>query len=707
MKEYGSNQIPEADVPAPRSERTGRDELTGLMRQKDFFAAGRELLAKKEGEGLLAVTIDIENFRLFNEWYGHDSGDVLLSQIGEALAQEAERSGGLAGYMGQDDFCMLLPSEESVKRMYERIQQLIAAHDASMGFMPAFGVSSTEGLDSIVASFDRASIAANQVRGDFHTRIRRYDPSVQTQKEQEYRILSDFQKALRAHELEFYFQPQCMVPSGIIVGAEALARWRLPDGRMMPPDVFVPVLEKYGFVIDLDKYIWKRVCEWLHGWIRAGHTPVAVSVNVSQTDFFSIDVPAYFEDLLRRYELPAGLVKIEITESAYVDDSNHVRDAVQRLREKGFLILMDDFGSGYSSLNMLHELNVDVIKLDAQFLQMNELNELKGIHILETIINMTKTMAIPIIVEGVETMEQVHFLERLGCRYIQGFYYYRPMPAEEFERKIAARENLDTGGFTFLANQQFSTREFMDENIYSDSMLNNILGAAAFYCWDGGERANIVRFNQQFYRLVDVPDFDARLTDIQQYFHREDVPAFFELLKKAESDRLNGASGVVRVYRTDGSLGQFFEHFYFLEETENGKIFYGAMQEVTEIMTMQNQMRLLSEYSSETILFLLRHGETWEYRVVVHGLRDATGLDAKEFERELNEGNFYRYVDSETMKKLTRLTVLDQPRKGVGMGFHATSAAGEPLELFMKIDYVHDVDSEVEYILMLRLRDIP
>ena len=250
---------------------------------------------------------------------------------------------------------------------------------------------------------------------------------------------------------------------------------------MIPPARFVPILEKYGMVTNLDKYIWEGVCAWLRKWIDAGNTPVPISVNVSQIDIFSIDVPEYFNGLLEKYRLPARLIKIEITESAYVEDTAVVRETVRRLRNLGFLVLMDDFGSGYSSLNMLRSLNVDVIKLDAQFLHISENESRKGISILESIINMAKTMTIPVIVEGVETPEQINFLADLGCRYMQGYYFYRPMPVEEFENLIRDPKNVDLNGFEFKANEQFHTREFLDENVFNDAMLNNILGPVAIY----------------------------------------------------------------------------------------------------------------------------------------------------------------------------------------------------------------------------------
>jgi len=314
-----------------------------------------------------------------------------------------------------------------------------------MGFLPAFGICMADGEASVEELFDRAAQAAQHAKEDYHHRIRIFEEAMYKKTEQDYQILSDFQKALKDHELFIQLQPQCELEGGKVVGAESLVRWKKEDGSMVPPGVFVPVLEQYGFVSDLDQFVWEEVCAWQRAWIDGGHTPLPISVNVSQIDIFTIDVPAFFDLLVWKYKLPVETIKIEITESAYVGDGA-VADTVKRLREKGFIVLMDDFGSGYSSLNMLRSLNVDIIKLDAKFLRMNS-DDRKGVQILESIVNMAKSLEAPIIVEGVETEKETEFIKELGCRYVQGYHFYKPMPVPDFEKLIGDEKNIDTSGF--------------------------------------------------------------------------------------------------------------------------------------------------------------------------------------------------------------------------------------------------------------------
>ena len=796
-----------------------RDDLTGLLLDREFYTLAQQRLPTLTGKWCV-VALDIENYKLFCDWHGQQTGHFLLAQIGEILSRVERETGGLAGYRGQDDFELLIPFDIlRINQLYDELQKLIVAQGDSVGFLPMFGICMIENPgDEIMELYNRAALTAEQIKGDFKNRIQVYDPDIHKRNTEEYQILSDFQRGLDNHEIFFVLQPQCRVSSGRVVGAESLARWRTAEGRIIPPARFVPILEKHGIVTNLDKYIWDEVCAWLRRWIDAGHTPVPISVNVSQIDIFSIDVPEFFGSLLEKYRLPARLIKIEITESAYVEDTAAVRETVRRLRSLGFLVLMDDFGSGYSSLNMLRSLNVDIIKLDAQFLHISKNESRKGISILESIISMAKTMAMPVIVEGVETIEQINFLSDLGCRYMQGYYFYRPMPVEEFETLISDPKNVDLNGFEFKANDQFHTREFLDENFVSDAMLNNILGPVAIYRWHDNS-VDIIRYNQQFYRMVgiEIHELEERRKAIEQFFYQDDREKLFRLLERALTDRLNGAKAVVRVYKPNGSLSWISLQLYFMEENEQGIHFYGASEDVTElqyinqaipggyhrcavdggyefyfvsegfqqlvgytaeeiqekfdnrfinmvhrddmdilkqrteeilqgrepsnkpyrvkrkdggyiyvmnqscvtelngqvcfqsvaidvteVVKLRNQMRLISQSVSDDVVFVRRKGESWKYRVIVHGLESSMGLSAREFEKLLNSGELFRSLNAEEAAKLETVTVTAlRDKKPVEFDFTLVTPKG-PIRLHMKNDTVKDKSSKEEYICLFR-----
>lgn len=685
---------------------SGREEITGLYTEKEFYNQIEKILNENKDDNWCMISIDIEHFRLFDEWYGKDTGSYLLGQIGAIIFEHETDFGGVGGYLGQDDFAMFTKyNMDNITKMFDEIRKLIISFGLSVGFMPAFGVCKMQNNIKINELLDHASYASDLAKKDIKKRIYVYNDSMQVQTSKEYKILLDFMKALKNNEITFYLQPQCRISTKKIVGAESLARWKDKDGNLIPPDEFVPVLEKYGFITDLDTYIWEQVCIKLRSWIDRKHIPIPVSVNVSRVDIYTIDVPKHFIELVQKYDIPKNLIKIEITESSYGESSSLVSETIQKLRENGFLVFMDDFGSGYSSLNMLSSLKVDAIKLDAKFLQFDKNEVKKGIHILESIIAMTKQLLIPIIVEGAETKEQIEFLYDLGCRYVQGYYFYKPMPTYEFEKLIYDGKILDTNGITIKLNQQFNLREFLNVNIYSDSMLNNILGAVAFYYWHG-EDVDIVRFNQQFYESVNVPDFHEKLIKIQNVMPKDDVPKLYELLQEAKDNALNGSTGILHFYKYDGTLTSYIMRFYYLEDEGEGSRFYGSANNITKYAELDRQMKIIAKFASDSLVFLKRINGKWIFRVVSHGLASKMGLGPEQFEKELNDGKFYERADKESFILLkNKIEEIYEKKESFFLPFKMKNDEGNIINLQMKMDPVDDKISNVSFILTFRIEN--
>ena len=679
-----------------------RNAVTGLIYQEAFYSQCEQKLANFKINWLL-IAIDLQNFKLFNEWYGREEGDRVLSEIGQALSRIADAHGGVAGYFGGDDFALLVPAGHfDADDLFERIHRIVIAHGASVGFLPAVGASYSHGNMSAYKLYDQASLASHEAKGDLKSRVRYFSQAMVSRAEEDYKVLSEFKNALADGEITFYLQPQCRSFNGMIVGAEALARWIRPDGSSVSPASFIPTLERYGFVPDLDKYVWEAVCRWGRRMLDAGKPLIPVSVNISPVDIFMMDVPGCFEGLIQKYALPREAVKIEITESAYSEGAEKVRSTVQELRNMGFVVLMDDFGSGFSSLNMLRELNVDIIKLDAYFLRMEKNNERKGMHIIESVINMAKTMAMPVIVEGVETQEQCEYLMDLGIRYIQGFYFYRPMCAADFEKLISDVNRIDVSGFEFKANEEFRIREFLNDTVYSDSMLNHIIGPAAIYALHG-EDIDIIRFNQMFYRAVNVPDFHSKLLSIQRLMPQNEIPELFSTLKQAYDDRLNGSSGVFTFRKIDGSAARFLIHFYFLNEDGEQRRFYGSARDVTEITNLHWHMELLSRFTSRTVLFLLYRQGEYAFEVPAHGLEKDMGLSRQQLEEELNSGVLHKRVTSTKETLLWNIAQRSaELKKVLTTDFTMRDGDGEPHSFIVEADYVDDELGDVKCILSIR-----
>ena len=429
-----------------------RDKKTTLFNDSAFFAEAQKLINSLEKpEEWCFISIDIEHFRLFNDWYGHKKGDFLLSTIGVKLSEYEKKYSGIAGYIGQDDFIIVVPDkEEIINKLYDDIYAIVDSFGSAFGFSPVFGICSLSISTMTTKLFDLSSVANFAAKHVQKRHICYYSSKMREETEREYRILADFKDALKNHEIAFYLQPTVQLDTKKILGAESLARWIKPNGELVMPGQFIPVLEKYGFIVDLDQYIWREVCIWLRKWIDSGKKPVPISLNVSQVDVRSIDVANHMKQLIEEFDLPPSLIKVEVTESACVDNTEVGKETIRKLHEYGFAVLMDDFGSGYSSLNSLSTIDVDSVKLDALFIGLYNQDNFKSSQILKSIITMSKNIGLPMIIEGVENEKNVEFLLSMGCRYAQGYYFYKPMNIKDFEAVISDETLIDEKGTMLL-----------------------------------------------------------------------------------------------------------------------------------------------------------------------------------------------------------------------------------------------------------------
>jgi EAL domain-containing protein (putative c-di-GMP-specific phosphodiesterase class I) len=247
-------------------------------------------------------------------------------------------------------------------------------------------------------------------------------------------MVGEFDRALAAGEFQMYLQPQVAVDNHGILGAEALVRWDHPVRGMIPPSEFIPVFEKSGYIPRLDRYMWELACRQLRKWKDEGRENLHISVNISPKDFYFVDIYETFTSLVERYGVSPTNLKLEITETALMEEVSKQMDLLRRLRDYGFHVEIDDFGSGYSSLNTLKDIEVDVLKLDMGFLRQTS-HEERSKTIMNAVINMSKNLGLTVVTEGVETAEQVAYLTEAGCDVFQGYYFARPMPVTEFESK--------------------------------------------------------------------------------------------------------------------------------------------------------------------------------------------------------------------------------------------------------------------------------
>lgn len=439
--------VPNDSLPIPEVERKSAiaeriDMLTGLYRPSEFMRRANAFLeARRDGAWCIA-TVDMGHMRLFNEWYGQAEGDRLLADVGTVLKDIENADMGVAGYWGQDDFCVLTPFKHiTVHQIYNRVREAVARHDGGVGFWPSMGVYPIDSNEEITIDAQAKAMFTNRrAKNDFKERIAIFCPEEYKREIVFNRTLTEFQYALSNGRITYYLQPQVDMETGEIIGAEALTRWIDKDGSLISPATFIPALEESGFVVTLDKYVWQGVAMWLRERLNRGLRVVPISLNVSRVDILACDVAEHMGSLAAQYNLPPELMHIEITETVYTGESEAVDKLTADLHTRGFSTYMDDFGTGQSTLAMLKNVNVDVIKLDRTFVPTDR-DQGRSAQIVSSMLEMAQSLHLPVVVEGVETNEQADMLRQMGARYAQGFLYYRPMPAKDFEALLDGGNN--------------------------------------------------------------------------------------------------------------------------------------------------------------------------------------------------------------------------------------------------------------------------
>lgn len=425
------------------------DYMTGLPLRRSYWVLleNSTMKQKADSSDFCVLVTDIERFHVINNWYGREAGDALLSEIGAFLKSCDKEGEILSGYMGGDNFCTIFEyREDTMDRIVNGITEIIRNFRKDADFRPIFGAycGNRTGI-SVMDAYDLCIMAIKRKDHKCHDAVCWYDDRIIQEQKAEEQLLLQFQTGMENGEITFYLQPKCDFRTGKIVGAEALARWNSPELGPVSPAVFIPVLEKAGKVSTLDYFIWQSVCRAIAKWREAGLPKLPVSVNVSRLDVFSMDIVHHFTALVEKYGLETSDIEIEITESAYVENDSIIKEVQSGLRMAGFHTLIDDFGSGYSSLNFLKDVDTDAIKLDLNFLKLSDDNLEKGENIVSSVLSMANRLNMVTIAEGVETKAQADFLSYRGCALAQGYYFYKPMPVAEFEQLLATPDRIMEG----------------------------------------------------------------------------------------------------------------------------------------------------------------------------------------------------------------------------------------------------------------------
>lgn len=422
------------------------DSLTNIYNFETFADVTAHMLREDPDGGYLMVRWNIERFKMVNELYGTAMGDKVLMAIGRELDRTL-RGKGTYGRLGSDTFIACFKKADfDPETLLSSVEELLMdERGLNSRLTLAVGVYPVTNPDlPVEVMSDRANMALKTVIHNYLRHCGYYDAQLRDSRIQEQSIIDDMESALANGEFHIYYQPICDLTTGRLVCAEALARWHHPERGIIAPDKFIPLFEHSGFIIKLDHYVWEGVARDMRRWQDSGHDPLPISINVSRMDFYDAHLVDHLVDLVERYDIDRKLLRIEVTESAYMDNPSALLAAISSLKECGFTLLMDDFGSGYSSFNALKDIPVDVIKVDLGFMGDFEKSRRAG-NIVASIINMARWLDMRVVAEGVETKAQCGFLRGTGCDYGQGFLFSRPVPGEDFWNVDRMRQlNADT-----------------------------------------------------------------------------------------------------------------------------------------------------------------------------------------------------------------------------------------------------------------------
>ena len=413
------------------------DRLTMLYSRNFFFEYANRLYHYHPELHLDAIVMNIEQFHTINALNGRDFGDDVLRLIGNEIRAFLGETQGIASRIEADRFDIYCLHQTDYRALLNRFQEKVSSLSRSTRIHLRMGVKPwREGVEPILL-FDRARTACNMVRGDYQNPLMIYDEDMRMRELLNSRLLNDLRPAVEERQFQVYYQPKynIQVDPPRLSSAEALIRWKHPDLGMISPGSFVPLFEGNGLIGVVDNFVWQEAAKQIARWKEKYSFTLPVSVNLSRSDVFDPTLPGRLDRLILDNGLSYKDLKLEVTESAYTDNAKQVLDVIKSLRNKGFEIEMDDFGSGYSSLNMLSDMPIDVLKMDMKFIRNIEESETDR-RLVSLILDIARYLKVSVVAEGVETEKQLEILRNGKCDLVQGYYFSRPLPSEDFEKLI-------------------------------------------------------------------------------------------------------------------------------------------------------------------------------------------------------------------------------------------------------------------------------
>ncbi len=600
------------------------DDLTRLISRKYFCRDIAKINRENPNTPYALVYFDIIKFKAINDLFGFAEGDKLLCYIAKKL-QSGQFPIIKACRLTSDRFAFLVDltdtdAETVVLALLDDIKQ----YNLSFEIRFNAGVYSPEkNEESGDSMLDKAVLAQSAIKGSYTKTVNFYTKKLRDEMLSEQEIAGEMNTALQNEQFAVYFQPQYNHSTGMLVGAEALVRWLHPKKGMISPARFIPIFEKNGFITRLDFYVFEKAARFIRRSMDNNFSIVPISINFSKHDIFSPDFVEMLERIRTKHNVPAKYLRIEITESILMGNNQVVNDVLHRLHACGYIIEMDDFGSGYSSLNALKDLDFDIIKLDMLFLKNNGKSNRGGI-ILSSVINMAKWLNISVIAEGVETVEQADFLRSIGCDYIQGYLYAKPLPEQEYEALVSTSR---IGALIPQMNlkERLNSANFWEPASLETLIFSNFVGAAAIFDFDKtSEKMDVLRVNKKYLQELgmNLSERDIIHSDPANTMDEENKRMYIDTLRHAIKSGEEQECETWWKIHSDCCGDEYFcirSTVNVIGHSDNHVLFYVMIRNITSEMNRYHEMsdtekrfRMASEQVN--IYF-------WEYTIATREMR--------------------------------------------------------------------------------------
>lgn len=655
------------------------DALTGIYNRNAFFVNARRLIDSDPQSKYAVMRFNIGNFKLINDIMGREVGDRVLICVADTLRKIAPAN-SVYGRFFADNFALIAPEngldpETLIETVKDAIKDAkIIPHDVQY-YVGIYVISDNNTrIDDIC---DRALMACRSVTGSLNKHIAYYDDRMRLEMLEEQEICDEANKAIENGEFIVYYQSVYGVKAKRFVSAEALVRWKHPTKGLIPPGKFIPVFERNGFIAKLDLYILEQVCKYQKKRNDLGLPEFPISINVSRMSLYNPNLFDIINGFTTKYGVSPKAFRIEVTETAYNDNPAQLLETIGKLREKQYPILMDDFGSGYSSLNTLKDIPIDLLKLDMKFMQGFETNSRVGT-IVTSVARMSKWLNIPMLAEGVETKEQFEFLKSIGCAYIQGYYFAKPIPEEEFTSLIAQESVTPLS----ISIENYGISDEINEILGSSALVSKLISGAfgGFGIYElTDDRLEVIRVNEGYMQIMGYTpeDFNGEHCNIWEKVMPEDI----HISQQACYDAWNSNKPVratVRRYDKNGRILYLDGVHRMLGGSEESPIFCIAFNDITEQIESERIIR----HSRDRISNIL--DATGSVVVDIDFVGDTVFCagDASEYGIKIQEL-------AEMIKTETGLTSITHPEEqGKMLAFHRLKAANRTSADF-RIKNVH------------------